>query len=184
MLFVISAPSGAGKTTIIKELFKLLPELEFSVSATTRKKRDGETDGKDYYFISQDDFKKKIDGDEFVEYEEVFGNYYGTLKSEVEPCLGKNRHLIFDVDVKGALSLKKLYPEAVTVFIDVTLDELVERLKTRGTESNEEIEKRISRIKEELEQKKLFDYIVPNPSKPNGLQNAVKEVEKIINKYK
>jgi guanylate kinase len=184
MLFVVSAPSGAGKTTIIKELFNLVPELEFSVSATTRKKREGETEGKDYYFISQNDFKKKIDGGEFVEYEEVFGNYYGTLKSEVEPCLGKNRHLIFDVDVKGALSLKKLYPGAVMIFIDVSLEEIIERLKKRQTESNEEITKRISRIKEEIEKKKYFEFIVANAGSQNGLETAVKEVEKIINKYK
>jgi len=184
MFFVISGPSGAGKTTIIRELFKVVPELKFSVSATTRKKRADETDGKDYYFLSNDEFERKIENGDFVEYEDVYGNYYGTLKSELELNLGNLSHLIFDVDVKGALSIKKLYPQAVMIFIDVPVDDLMLRLKNRKTESGEEIDNRISRIKEELVQKKNFDYIVSNSSKPIGFEAAVKEIKKIINKYK
>src|SRR4030095_14402334 len=119
MLFVISAPSGAGKTTIIKELFKEMPELKFSVSATTRKKRDGEQHGKDYFFLADEEFDEKIHAGEFAEWEQVHINRYGTLKSEVEKYINSEHHLVFDVDVKGALSLKKLYPEAVIIYVDV-----------------------------------------------------------------
>jgi guanylate kinase len=177
MLFVICAPSGAGKTTIIRELFKKIPEITFSVSATTRSKRPGETNGKDYHFITLDDFNTKKANNEFIETEEVHGNYYGTLKSETEPFLKSNKHMIFDVDVKGALSIKKIYPEAVTIFIDVPYDELVRRLKNRNTETVEQIEKRLSRIKMEVGLKDNFDYVVDNSK---GLDIAVQETEKII----
>ncbi len=180
MLFVICAPSGAGKTTIIHELFKIFPELAFSVSATTRSKRPKETDGKDYHFISMDAFLTKKANNEFIETEEVHGNFYGTLKSETEPFLKSNKHMIFDVDVKGAVSIKNMYPEAVTIFIDVPYEELIRRLKNRNTETEEQIEKRASRIKMEVEMKNRFDYIVDNSK---GLDSAVKETEKIIKKY-
>jgi guanylate kinase len=181
MLFVISAPSGAGKTTIIKELFKIFPDLKFSVSATTRKKRESETEGIDYHFISAEEFESRFKNGEFVECEEVFGNRYGTLKSEVEPYLNSNTHLIFDVDVKCALSIKKLYPQAVSVFVDVPVDELVKRLKKRETESDEEIEKRRSRMEEEIKLKSEFDYAVDNSK---GIETAVKQVSDILNRYK
>ena len=182
MLFVISAPSGAGKTTIIKELFKAkaIPNLRFSVSATTRNKRQGETEGKDYHFLSIDEFNQKRDNNEFVEFEEVHGNYYGTLKREVEPYLESMDSLIFDVDVKGALSIKSKYPKAVTIFINVPIDELVKRLKNRKTESEEEIERRRQRIELELKEKDKFDYIVDNT---DSIDKAAKEIEKIINNY-
>lgn len=180
MLFVICAPSGAGKTTIIHELFKIFPELTFSVSATTRSKRPKETDGKDYHFISMDEFLTKKANNEFIETEEVHGNFYGTLKSETEPFLKSNKHMIFDVDVKGAVSIKNMYPEAVTIFIDVPYEELIRRLKNRNTETPAQIEKRASRIKMEVEMKNRFDYIVDNSK---GLDSAVKETEKIIKKY-
>ncbi len=177
MLFVICAPSGAGKTTIIRELFKKIPELTFSVSVTTRNKRPAEIDGKDYLFISLDEFNTKKANNEFIETEEVHGNYYGTLKNETEPYLYSKKHMIFDVDVKGALSIKKIYPEAVTIFIDVPYDELVRRLKSRNTETDEQIEERVSRIKMEVELKDEFDFIVDNSK---GLLSAVSETEKII----
>jgi guanylate kinase len=180
MLFVICASSGAGKTTIIRELFKRFPAISFSVSATTRKKRPNETDGKDYYFISVDEFNAKKANNEFIETEEVHGNFYGTLKSEVEPFLKSHEIMILDVDVKGALNIKDLYKEAVTVFIDVPYEVLVSRLKNRKTETEAEIEKRSSRIKMEAELKHRFDFIVDNSA---GLDKAVSETEKIINKY-
>ncbi len=177
MLFVISAPSGAGKTTIIRELFKKIPGLNFSVSATTRRKRERETKGKDYHFITLEEFNKLRDENEFAEFEEVHGNYYGTLKSEIRKCLESGGNLVFDLDVKGALSIKKLYPEAVSIFIDVPVDELIRRLKKRNTESGEEIEKRASRIKMEVEMKKEFDFVVDNS---HGLEDAVNATAKII----
>lgn len=177
MLFVVSAPSGAGKTSIIKELFKIFPKLRFSISATTRKKRENETDGKDYYFISPEEFNRRKAKGEFIETEEVHGNYYGTLKSEVEPYVNSDNHLVFDVDVKGALSIKKLYPEAVTIFIDVPVDELIKRLKKRNTEIEEDIQKRASRIKLEVEQKSKFDHVIDNSK---GLGRAVNEASRII----
>ncbi len=180
MLFVISAPSGAGKTTIIKELLKSMPELAFSVSATTRKRRENETDGKDYHFISVEEFSKKISNEEFAEYEEVHGNYYGTLKSEIEKFINGSKHLVFDVDVKGAISIKKLYPEAVLIFVDVPVDELMKRLKNRKTESDAEIEKRASRIMLEIGMKNKFDHIVDNST---NLDEAVRNTKVIIEKY-
>ena len=180
MLFVICASSGAGKTTIIRELFKKFPEIKFSVSATTRKKRPNETNGKDYYFISMDEYNKLKADNKFIETEEVHGNFYGTLKSEAEPFLKSDDIMILDVDVKGALNIKKMYPEAVTVFIDVPFDELLRRLRNRNTETEEEIKKRASRIKMEAGLKDKFDCIVDNSS---GIEQAVTETEKIINKY-
>jgi guanylate kinase len=180
MLFVVSAPSGAGKTTIIRELFKTHPELVFSISATTRKKRPSEVDGKDYHYISLEEFNRKKELGEFAEFEEVHGNYYGTLKSEIEPFLNSSRHLVFDLDVKGALSIKKLYPDAVMIFIDVPEEILLERLKNRNTETEAEIEKRASRIKLEVGQKSAFTHFVDNSK---GLENAVRQTEEIIEKY-
>jgi guanylate kinase len=177
---VISAPSGAGKTTIIKELFKSMPNLAFSVSATTRNKRENETEGRDYYFLSSEEFKKKIDRGEFAEFEEVHGNYYGTLKSEIGKFVDGGKHLIFDVDVMGALSIKKLYPSSVLIFIDVPVEELMRRLKNRKTENDEQIEKRASRIMLEIEMKDKFDHIVDNSK---GLDEAVDNAKKIIEKY-
>ncbi|MCC6865383.1 MAG: guanylate kinase [Ignavibacteria bacterium] len=180
MLFVICASSGAGKTTIITELFKVIPDISFSVSATTRKKRPEETEGRDYFFLSVEEFNRKKANKEFIETEEVHGNQYGTLKSQAEPYLHSSKIMIFDVDVKGGLSIKKMFPQSVLIFIDVPFDVLLTRLKNRNTESPEEIEKRASRFKMESELKVKFDYIVDNS---NGLKKAVKETESIIRKY-
>jgi guanylate kinase len=184
MLFVISAPSGAGKTTIIRELFKLLPDLRFSVSATTRAKRVNETDGKDYYFISREKFEKKIKNNEFIEWEEVHDNLYGTLKSEVENNIDKPYDIIFDVDVKGALSIKKIFPGAVTIFLDAPKDDLLERLKKRKTEPEELIQKRLNRMEMELKFKDRFDYIVLNRTSTEGAKKAVNNIIEIIKRTK
>lgn len=184
MLFVISAPSGAGKTSIIRELYKIFTGLKFSVSATTRNKRNKEIDGRDYYFITPDEFKHKIENDEFVEWEEVYGNYYGTLKSELDKSAGSKEDMIFDVDVKGALSIKKLYPESVIFFIDVPINDLIIRLKNRGTESEEQVKKRAERISLEIAEKNKFDHIIDNKNQPGGLKRAVNEIAEIIKKYK
>ncbi len=182
-LIVLSAPSGTGKTTIVKEILKRDKDLIFSVSATTRAKRKGETDGKDYFFISKEDFENKIKNNEFVEYECVFGvDYYGTLKSFVEKNLREDKLIIFDLDVLGALSIKKYYGEkAVLIFIKPPDKEsLISRLKSRGTEVEEDIERRIARFDKEMALIKEFNYIVVN----DNLENAVNEIQKIINKYK
>jgi guanylate kinase len=184
MLFVISAPSGAGKTTIIREIFKLLPEILFSVSATTRKKRYAEKEGKDYYFISREEFETKIKNNEFIEWEEVHGELYGTLKNEIKKGLEGKADMIFDVDVKGALSIKKFYPDAVTFFIDAPKEEIIERLKKRHTESDAQMNTRILRMETEIRLKDRFDHIVDNQSKPGGLQIAVNEIINIINQSK
>jgi len=183
MLFIISAPSGAGKTTIIKELFKASPGLKFSVSATTRAKRAGEQNGKDYYFLTDAEFDEKLSNNEFVEWENVHGNRYGTLKSEVEKYINSPIHIVFDVDVKGALSIKKLFPDAIMIFINVHEEQLLSRLHKRNTETEEQINKRIDRIAIEIKEKDKFDHIVDNSNKPVGLQKAVSELKEIINKY-
>lgn len=183
MLFVISAPSGAGKTTIIHEIFKEIPELKFSVSATTRNLRNGEVNGKDYYYISHDEFEKRKLNNEFAEWENVHGELYGTLKKEIEDGINHPSNIILDIDVKGALSIKKLYPGAVTIFVDAPKEEIIKRLRGRQTESEEQIKKRIERMEWELGEKNKFDFIVMNKTNPDGIKIAVKEIIEIIKNH-
>lgn len=179
LLIVVSAPSGAGKTTIVKEILKQFPEFLFSVSATTREKRPGEINGREYLFMTREEFEKRIASGDLVEYEEIYGNYYGTLKSEVEKALEKNCVMVFDVDVKGALSIKKKFPQAVLIFINPpSVEELRRRLLLRGSETKEQIDKRMERVPMELEKSREFDYIVVN----DDLKKAVNEVIGIINR--
>jgi guanylate kinase len=183
MLFVFSAPSGTGKTSIYKEILNNNPEIDFSVSATTRKKRQEETDGKDYFFLEENEFKRRIENGEFVEYEKIFdNNYYGTLKSYIDEKIKKGKDVIFDLDVKGALSIKRIYKEkAILIFIKPPNKEVIrERLMKRGTESKGIIEKRLSRFDFEMEKIEEFNYVVIN----DDLKKAIDEVQKIINKYK
>lgn len=163
-LLVLSSPSGGGKTTVARHLMGKYPQIKFSVSATTRQPRQGEKDGKDYFFFSKDEFLIKAEKGEFVEYEEIYGNYYGTLHSEIDRAIHLNSILLFDVDVKGALSLKKAYPEStLTLFLlPPGIDELLMRLKGRKSESEEEIRKRMDRALMELEMKDEFDFSVVN----------------------
>ena len=164
-LIVITAPSGAGKSSIVKKLLKHKPELAFSVSCTTRTKRDGENDGKHYYFISVEDFKRKVSAGEFVEHEEVYGNqYYGTLKTEVERIWNERKVVLFDIDVKGAINLKKQFGEdCLTIFIaPPSKESLANRLKNRGTENAKTLKERIKRSEEELTFAEKFDSIVAN----------------------
>ncbi len=182
MLYVIAAPSGAGKTTIVKEILRTNPELVFSVSATTRYRRENETNGEDYFFFSKEDFRKMIENKELVEYETLFnGDYYGTLRSFVNENLEKNRSVIFDIDVNGALNIKKIYGErAKLIFImPPDIETLKERLKKRATESPEQIAERIKRVDLEIGKKNDFDYIVVN----ENLDKAVKEVQNIISNF-
>ncbi|MCX6149327.1 MAG: guanylate kinase [Ignavibacteriales bacterium] len=181
-IFAVSAPSGAGKSTIVKQILKTYPQIIFSVSATTRKKRNDEVDGREYFFISEDEFKKKIENDEFVEWEKFYDYYYGTLKSFINKNIQSGKSVIMEVDVNGALSIKKLYPDATLVFIaPPTFEELVNRLKNRNTETEEDLKKRIERAEMELSLKDKFDYFVIN----NHLETAILEVKRIIeNKLK
>lgn len=181
-LFIFSAPSGSGKTTIVRTLLEKDLDLEFSISATSRPKRENETDGKDYYFLSADDFKEKIDKDEFVEWEEVYENrFYGTLKSELERIWNQGKHVIFDVDVIGGLRIKKKYPnKALSIFImPPSIEELEKRLILRSTDSIEDIETRINKAKEELNYAEKFDIIIVN----DNLDNAIMESEKVVTNF-
>jgi guanylate kinase len=173
---ILCAPSGSGKTSIAKYLLQQ-PELnlEFSVSATTREMRPGEVNGKDYYFLTVDEFKRKIENDEFIEWEEVYqGVYYGTLKSEIERIWKDGKNVLFDVDVEGGISLTKYFGEkALAIFIQPpSVEELKKRLRKRGTENEEKIKQRIEKAAKEMEYAKWFDTIVVN----DDLEKAQKEV--------
>ncbi len=174
---VFSAPSGGGKTTIVKMLKQKYPQTVISVSATTRAKRPGEVDGSDYFFLTREEFERKIKEGKFLEYEQVHGNYYGTLKEVVDQHVRNNKVVLFDIDVNGALSVKRHYPQAILIFIKPPSEAvLVERLKKRHTESEESIKKRLQRLPYEYEQAKKFDYIIIN----DDLQQTLKKVEACI----
>ena len=180
---MFSAPSGSGKTTIVRHLLKQ-PEfnLEFSVSATSRAPRGEEKDGQDYYFISLKEFKQKIKSDEFLEWEEVYrDNFYGTLKTEVERIWAKGKHVIFDIDVVGGLRIKKKFPEeTLAVFVKPpSVDELKRRLKKRSTESEDKINMRVAKASVELATAPQFDTIIKN----YDLEIALKEAESLTAKH-
>jgi guanylate kinase len=181
-LIIFSAPSGAGKTTIVKQIIESGFPLEFSISACSREKRQGEVDGKDYYFLSVDEFRKKIAQGDFLEWEEVYpGSYYGTLKSEIERIWDMGKHVIFDVDVIGGLNIKYAYPDqALTVFVQPpTIDELKNRLVNRCTESEENIQKRIAKAAYELSFASKFDLVIVN----DDLQKAIEEAKKLVDDF-
>ncbi|MDR3609540.1 MAG: guanylate kinase [Ignavibacteriaceae bacterium] len=176
-IITISAPSGTGKTTIVRRILNDFPEIVFSVSATTRTRRKNEAEGVDYFFIPEEEFKKKIEKNEFVEWEVFYDNYYGTFSSFIEKNRSKGKPVLLEVDVKGALKIKKIYPEAILIYIaPPSLKELLVRLKKRQTENDEELKKRIRRAKMELSQKDKFDYFVVN----NDLSTAYKEIKVLI----
>jgi guanylate kinase len=181
-LIVVAAPSGAGKTTILKKILTLFSkEVVFSISATTRPKRETETDGIEYHFLTEEEFTQKINKDEFVEWEKFYDYYYGTYKSSLEENINSGKTLLLEVDVKGALSIKKLYPEAHLVYIlPPSYEELVNRLRERNTESEIDFNKRIERAKMELSQKDKFDYIVVNKDLEIAVKKIVSIIEKII----
>jgi guanylate kinase len=181
---IVSAPSGAGKTTIVKHLLSVVPRLEFSISACSRAKRAEETDGKDYYFISVDDFKTRISQREFVEWEEVYpGSYYGTLKSEMDRIWLEDKIPIFDVDVQGALNLKKYFgSKALGVFIQPpSIGELEKRLRNRGSETEETLQKRVKKAVYELTFSKHFDVIIINDDLKSKCREIVNLVESFLN---
>ena len=181
-IIIFTAPSGSGKTTVVRHVLNKFDCLDFSVSATTRAKRPHETDGVDYYFMSVDQFKQKRRKRKFAEWQEVYDNqYYGTLKSEIERIWDSGKHIVFDIEVKGATNIKKKYGEkALAVFIKVpSLELLIKRLKERKTESEANLKKRIRRIKRELTYEKSFDRILIN----DKLEDTLKEAEKIVEDF-
>jgi guanylate kinase len=181
-LIVISAPSGAGKTTVARHLLQRFPQLRFSVSATTRPKRPGEVDGRDYFFWSREQFEQAIARGELVEYEEIFGHLYGTLRSQVEQALSAGEFLLFDIDVKGALALRRAYPEQ-TFLIYVappSIEELERRLRQRGTESEEQIRRRLERAAMELQFQDHFDLVIRNEQLEQTLARAEQIVAQLL----
>ncbi len=181
-VIIFSAPSGAGKTTIVHHLLKEFPQLEFSVSACSRPMRKGETNGVDYYFISVEEFKNKIANNEFAEYEEVYkDNYYGTLKSEIERIWKKGKHIIFDMDVMGGLNLRLQFGDnALAIFVmPPSVEHLESRLKSRETETSESIARRIGKAAQEIKKAELFDKIILN----DNLETALKEAEQVVKQF-
>lgn len=175
-LFVISGSSGVGKGTVIKGFLDRNPNFQLSISYTTRDKREGEADGLNYFFRTKEEFKKSIENDEFLEWAEFSGNYYGTKKAFVEKTLNKNISLILEIETQGALQLKEKMPEAVLIFIaPPSYEDLEYRLRNRNTESEEVIQKRLDFVKIEMKNSQYYDYKVINDT----VENAVSELEKI-----
>jgi guanylate kinase len=176
-IFVISSPSGGGKTTIVRRILSEFPEIVFSVSATTRPKRPDEIDGVHYFFLTEEQFLEKIKNDEFIEWERFYDYYYGTLKTFVIDNIQNGKSVLLEIDVKGALSVKKIFPDSILIFIDVpSFEELVNRLKKRKTESETDLQKRIDRAKMELSYKDKFDYIFVN----KDLEEVTSQIKSLI----
>ncbi|MDH4058949.1 MAG: guanylate kinase [Cyclobacteriaceae bacterium] len=181
---ILSAPSGSGKTTIVKHLLENNKDLGFSISASTRDRRGrAEQNGKDYYFLTPEEFKKKIDNDEFIEWEEVYaGNFYGTLKTEIERIWKEGRNVIFDVDVKGGINLKKYFGDkALAVFVKVpSIEVLKERLQERGTETEESLSRRLFKAKFEMSFADKFDVVLVN----ENLDTSLNEAQRLYDQFK
>jgi guanylate kinase len=181
-LVIFSAPSGAGKTTIVHYLLKNFPELEFSISATTRQSRGDEVNDRDYYFISKEEFLHKVAKHEFLEFEEVYsGTFYGTLKSEIDRIWALGKIVVFDIDVEGGLRLKKKFEDsALAIFVQPpSMEVLIQRLAGRGTDSAEKLKERIDKADKELSYADKFDVILPN----YDLMIACKDAEKLIGDF-
>lgn len=182
-LIVFSAPSGSGKTTIVKYLLSLSElHLDFSISATSRYKRENEINGKDYHFITPEEFQQKIKDNAFVEYEEVYkDNYYGTLKTELERIWAEGKHVIFDIDVVGGLNIKKQFPEkTLAVFVSPpSIEELERRLRYRQTESDDKIQMRLAKAEREIAEAPKFDVILEN----HDLETAKKEAFQLVQNF-
>jgi guanylate kinase len=181
-VIIFCAPSGSGKTTIVKHLLSIDKRLAFSVSACTRKQRANEVHGKDYYFLSHEDFKQKIANNEFLEYEEVYGgNFYGTLKSEIDRIWAEGKAVLFDVDVEGGLNIKEYFGEnALAIFVKPPSVEVLEdRLRFRSTETEETLKMRVDKAVHELVYESKFEHVLLN----NELNEALREAENLINQF-
>ncbi len=177
LAIILSAPSGTGKTTICQKLKTDFPDIKFSISHTTRSPRTNETDGKDYFFISKSQFQEMIKEDEFLEWAEIYGNFYGTAHSTIENILDKGNDLILEIDVQGAEKLKKINFNGIFIFIlPPSLEELKNRLNSRGTESAEKIDQRIEVGKLEIKKWSLYDYVLTN----NVVEDVVKNISAIV----
>lgn len=179
-LIIISGPSGAGKGTLVDRLIARVPRLWVSVSATTRAPRPGEVPGEDYIFISSEEFSRRIEAGDFLEWAEVHGNRYGTLRSEVEARLAEGRDVILEIDPQGALQVKELMPEAVLLFIIApSLDELERRIRTRGAETDEQIRTRLATAVRELELVECYDHVVENDDVARATDELVALIESL-----
>lgn len=177
LIFIISGPSGGGKTSLTKRVMSELPNLRFSVSCTTREPREGEVNGKDYIFVKEPEFKRMVSEDKFVEYANVYGNLYGTPKSQFESAKLGGFDLILDIDVQGARQIRQKYPSCIFCFVaPSSMDELRSRLMRRGTEGDAEIERRVSVARKEMEESEEYDYIIYN----DDLDEAVDFLKNII----
>jgi len=182
-LIIFSAPSGSGKSTLIGHLLKSVPDIQFSVSATTRQPRGDETNGKEYFFMGVDEFKNGVNSGQFLEWQEVYPNqFYGTLKSNVEQMLNDGKSVLLDVDVKGGLNIKKEMGEnSLSIYVDAGgIDVLEARLRGRGTDTEESIKMRIGKAAEEQKLSKYFDWILPNKDLDVACDELVKGVEKYL----
>lgn len=181
---IFCAPSGSGKTTIVRHLLQQNPDLGFSISAVTRDKRGRtEVDGKDYHFLTPEDFKKKIDNNEFIEWEEVYvGNFYGTPKSEIDRIWGEGKNVIFDVDVQGGLNLKKYFGnKALAIFVKVpSMEILKDRLRERGTETEETLSRRLFKASFEMSFQDKFDAVLVN----EDLKKSLAEAQRLYDEFK
>ncbi len=177
-LIVISSPSGGGKSTICNMIIKRNPDIEYSVSTTTRPSRQGEEDGKEYFFVKKDEFEKMIKNNAFLEWAMVHGNYYGTSRKKIEDLLNQGKSCILDIDVQGGMQIKNKHPDAVSVFImPPSFEELEKRLKERSTDNEESIKLRLDNAKEEMEYKKFYDYVVVN----NKIEDTINKIVEILN---
>lgn len=176
-IFVVSAPSGAGKTTLCTKILARFPGLAYSVSHTTRPPRTGETDGADYFFITVDEFKKRIEANLWAEWAEVHGNFYGTSLKFIEDNVADGKHLLLDIDVQGAKQFKRAFPEAITIFImPPSIEVLEQRLRKRETDSDEVIAKRLANAEDEIAQRLFYEHIIVN----DELEHAENQMSKII----